>query len=111
MLPIAGVSGRGHGQAILPLQHGQTYFASFRAITGARNVLDSSSDGVVIDTTPPEIVLEGLGVGVNISTPDVSYQKSVDSLSASWNIGEQESGLDYATFRYGTYPGMYYNYI
>ena len=45
-------------QMPLNLEHGETYFATVRAITNGGNVLESASDGFVVDRTPGSVVFD-----------------------------------------------------
>lgn len=42
----------------LYLEHGKTYYATVRGITHGGNVLESSSNGVLVDLTPGKIVFD-----------------------------------------------------
>ena len=46
---------RGHAQLLLDAPVGQQLYVSVRAITGAGNVLESSSDGILIDSSAPSV--------------------------------------------------------
>ncbi|XP_070574642.1 uncharacterized protein [Ptychodera flava] len=108
-----GVHGFGKAQALLPLEPGIPYFTTVRAITGAGNVLETTSDGFTVDITPPSIDINKLEVPININnnkaidfvTSTGFYQKAVESLSASWTVEEEESEVAFTEFCYGTYPG------
>ncbi|XP_078658229.1 uncharacterized protein LOC144903712 [Branchiostoma floridae x Branchiostoma belcheri] len=107
---MEGISGEGHAQSLLPLQPGRPYYTTVRAITGAGNVLESASDGFTVDVTPPQVDFLGFGVTSDDEEyafgPDVSrYQLSADYITAEWGYTEEESGVVFATFAYGTVPG------
>ncbi|XP_078658230.1 uncharacterized protein LOC144903713 [Branchiostoma floridae x Branchiostoma belcheri] len=107
---MEGIGSKGHAQALLPLQPGQLYYTTVRAITGAGNVLESASDGFTVDVTPPQVDFLGFGVTADDEEyafgPDVSrYQLSADYITAEWGYTEQESDVAFATFAYGTFPG------
>ena len=54
-------------QMPLNLQYGETYFSTVRGITNDGNVLESASDGVLIDVTPGTIVFERLAEHYSIN--------------------------------------------
>ena len=62
MMLLSGLSGSGKAQAPVDLKHGKTYYASVRAITGSGDVLESTSDGVIVDQSPPDITLLEIGL-------------------------------------------------
>ncbi|XP_019624877.1 PREDICTED: uncharacterized protein LOC109470382 isoform X2 [Branchiostoma belcheri] len=109
---VEGIGGEGHAQSLLPLQPGQLYYTTVRAITGAGNVLESASDGFTVDVTPPHVDFLGFGVTSEDEEyafgPDVSlYQLSADYITAEWGYTEEESDVVFATFKYGTFPGSH----
>ncbi|KAI8485273.1 hypothetical protein Bbelb_370200 [Branchiostoma belcheri] len=109
---LEGIGGEGHAQSLLPLQPGQLYYTTVRAITGAGNVLESASDGFTVDVTPPHVDFLGFGVTSEDEEyafgPDVSlYQLSADYITAEWGYTEEESDVVFATFEYGTFPGSH----
>nr|XP_006817093.1 PREDICTED: uncharacterized protein LOC100376421 [Saccoglossus kowalevskii] len=100
----------GHSQSLLPLNSGSTYYTTIRAITGAGNVLDSTSDGFTVDTTPPSITITSAGRSSDNETAYLSnnnniYQSPSDSFLATWDIFEEESAVSYTEVCYGSYPG------
>ncbi|XP_077996024.1 uncharacterized protein LOC144449371 [Glandiceps talaboti] len=104
-----GLHGSGKAQSLLPLESGIQYYTTVRALTGAGNVLEASSDGFTVDITPPSIHIETIGVIADndttvLNTETDHYQKSLDSLIASWTILEEESEVTYTEFCYGSYP-------
>ncbi|XP_070573609.1 uncharacterized protein [Ptychodera flava] len=108
-----GLHGMGQMQSLLPLEPSTTYYATVRAITGAGNVLEASSDGFTVDTTAPSIHINTIGVSASAdnSTTEINdndfsvYQKTSDALSASWRIEEEESSVIFTEFCFGSYPG------
>jgi len=87
----------------LSLSHGQTYYFSIKAENGAGLLsAASSSDGIVVDTTPPNPVAavnDGLGA-------DIEWTTSLTSLSANWNAAsDPESGVSGYWRAVGTSPG------
>ena len=86
------------------LEDGVTYYVTVRAWNGAGEYVQSVSDGVMVDTVPPTPgqVWDGDGGLVE----DVSYQASLDSLSARWSGFEDVlSGIALYRWAIGTSPG------
>ncbi|XP_066289761.1 uncharacterized protein [Branchiostoma lanceolatum] len=108
--PGGGLSSHGQAQSLLPLSPGVQYYATVRAITGAGNVLDFSTDGFTVDITPPVIQIDSVGVQIGNSSLELDwershYQKSADSVSANWDIIESDGAVASSWFCYGSYPG------
>ncbi|XP_070573748.1 uncharacterized protein [Ptychodera flava] len=102
-----GISSLGAAQSLLSLVHGKQYFATIRAITGAGNVLDSSSDGFTVDVTAPQISIDNFD-GRNesdLALDSTKYQKSEHTIESSWTISEEESEILHTEFCYGSFPG------
>ena len=86
-----------------------------RAITGCGNILESSSDGFVIDSTPPEVAFVAVGanaieLGTDIETENIVYEhrpyQTEQLLSATWMAKDTESGIqDERLVKIGSYPG------
>ncbi|XP_066275501.1 uncharacterized protein [Branchiostoma lanceolatum] len=108
--PGGGLSSHGQAQSLLPLSPGVQYYATVRAITGAGNVLDFSTNGFTVDITPPVIQIDSVGVQIENNPIKLAwgrsqYQKSSDSITGSWHIIESKDALAYTWFCYGSYPG------
>ncbi|KAI8516764.1 hypothetical protein Bbelb_053450 [Branchiostoma belcheri] len=108
--PGGGLSSHGQAQSLLPLTPGVQYYATVRAVTGAGNVLDFSTDGFTVDITPPVIQIDSVGVQIGNNSFQLDwershYQKSADSISANWDIIESEDAIACTWFCYGSYPG------
>ena len=99
----AGILTRGDGttgmaSAPVDLQSGQRYFVTVRAITGAGAILEATSNGLMVDTTPPHLEAP-------ILTPDAAWTSSA-TVQASWRGTDSESGMaPVSRFAVGTYPG------
>ena len=92
----------------MPLETGTTYYSNIRAITGAGNVLDSTSNGFVVDRTAPSLTILTMGDSqLNQSNPtsSVIYQKDSNMLVASWDATEPESEVVSMAVTIGTSPG------
>ena len=77
-------------------------------MTGAGGVLESASDGFLVDVTAPDPVIKYVGgLALNLTDVDeaVLYQKEADSFTAAWDVNDPESGVTNVWFHLGTYPG------
>ena len=105
---VAGIVGSGKGQSQLVLSAGESYYTSVRAVTGAGGILESTSDGFVVDVTAPSVVVTSVAA-TTFNTTDsqavVLYQKESESYTAAWQVNDQESGIADVWFHLGTYPG------
>lgn len=110
-------NGDGTGHAQLPVAGlreltNRRLYITVRGVTGCGGVLESTSNGFIIDTSPP--FLEVIGTGHQAieraqSTDDgighQAYQSS-DVYSAVWDVADSESGiLDDVMVQVGTFPG------
>ena len=82
-----------HAQSMVHLMSGNMYYATVKAITGAGNVLESCSNGITLDTTPPDAWFVQVGSEEAAVVDDVIYQKQADNIFASWNVTDGESGV------------------
>ena len=103
-----GGSGKGQGQ--VALSAGVKYYTTVRAVTGAGAVLESASDGFLVDSSAPVPTIKSIGgVALNLTdkaaTRAAIYQKEVDVFTASWDVSDPESGVADVWFHLGTYPG------
>ena len=104
-------------QALLPGLAGygsQPLYVTVRGTTDCNDVIQSTSNGFVIDPSPPS--LEVLGTGENaiehaqsnnngISINHTTYQ-TTPSFSSLWRLHDDHSGLNGSSVvRIGTYPG------
>ncbi|CAH1258771.1 JAG1 [Branchiostoma lanceolatum] len=107
--PGYGLHGSGQAQALVPLQAGATYYATVRGVTGSGDVLETSSDGITVDRSPPVTQIVDIGCDVsNKSSGNVEhcYQTSSDYLEGEWDTVDNESAVAYSAFFYGTAPGL-----
>ena len=92
-------------------QHGSRIFVTVRGEDGCGGIYEASSDGFLIDTSPPEFTLVSLGSNAVDLSPENStdsphYYQSDRYLSAYWMVLDPESGLEETfTVKVGTYPG------
>ncbi|KAI0232203.1 hypothetical protein LSAT2_017453, partial [Lamellibrachia satsuma] len=85
------------------LEHGVTYYTTVEACNGAGLCVTVTSDGIIVDTSPPVAGVLFDGIGSN----DIEYQSSRSLLSSHWlNFHDPESGLLSMESRAGTSPGQ-----
>ena len=85
----------------LTLLHGNKYFVTVKAENTRGNTMMSSSDGVVIDRTPP------IGKAIKISPSSGKDTLFITSQSApivTWSIDDPESGISHFTIAIGSLP-------
>ena len=88
------------------------YYTTVRAVTGAGNVLESATDGILVDVTSPVAAIKSLG-GILLNTTDGMavtsevYQRESDSYTVAWTVDDPESGMTDLWFRIGTHPGKF----
>ena len=109
---VSGVGGSGkcHGQ--LALAADVTYYTTVRALTGAGNVLEATSDGFQVDVTAPTVSIGSVAnTQMNDSAVESTlplselYQDDPYSFTASWDVQDTDSGTREVWFSVGTYPG------
>lgn len=93
----------------------QILYTTVRAITGCGGILESSSDGFVIDSSPPEVAFiavaaNAVELGTASETEDVVHEhqpyQTEQLLSATWRAADPESGIeDERLVKIGSYPG------
>ncbi|KAL5014713.1 hypothetical protein ScPMuIL_008983 [Solemya velum] len=102
-----GLSSSGYAQAVLSLVSGQTYYTTVRAVTNAGVVLETVTDGLTVDTSPPVITLDSVSEEVSphlTAASSVLYQSSTDTLSALWHYNDSEALVQNAWYSVGTVP-------
>ena len=100
-----GLGGSGKGQSQLALLSHVTYYTSVRAVTRIGNVLESTSDGFVVDTTMPSLAITSIGGEPLNTSIDTLYWREAEYFSADWATKDPESGIDDVWYQMGTYPG------
>ncbi|KAI8485717.1 hypothetical protein Bbelb_365510, partial [Branchiostoma belcheri] len=101
----AGLGGSGMAKAVLPLSCGQTYYVIIRALTGYGNILESVSNGITVDCTPPYIHITSFGFEEDGFLPgETRYQYTKDTLSAAWEFTDDESPGVGGKHMFGTFP-------
>ncbi|CAH1249045.1 SELE [Branchiostoma lanceolatum] len=103
--------GSGIAQLPLPLSPDIRYYSSVRAITGAGNILESTSDGFGVDQSAPSVSIVSVGEDDDddddkkpLKHSTVYQAANVGSLSAEWNIVDNESAIADAWFAIGFSP-------
>jgi len=110
-LNLPGIGSSGKGQSQLHLEAAVTYYTTVRAVTGAGHVLESATDGTLVDVTAPVAEITSLG-GQTLNRTDartvsteVLYQKEADAYTLGWHVDDRESGVSGVWFRVGTTLG------
>ena len=93
---------------------GQPLYVTVRGITGCDEVLESTSNGFVIDSSPPSLGILRTGEQAieqaqsmgETGSPIVHQEyQTTSSYSAIWEAGDEQSGVSRETLKLGTYPG------
>ena len=110
---VAGENGTGYAQVNLPdLQSfgNQQLFVTIRGITGCGGILESTSNGFVIDSDVPSLEIISTGPEAvenrrNTNMPTRGVYQIEAGYSSIWSATDDESGLSDVTFvDIGTYP-------
>ena len=111
---VADVSGTGYAQANLPNLHSfgsRRLYVTIRGTTGCGDILESTSNGFVIDSMPPSLeiietgpqAIENTQISRDISTSS-AYQVAA-GYSSIWRANDEQSGVSNQTIvDIGTYP-------
>ena len=109
-----GTSSSGYAQANLPSLYSfgsQRLYVTVRGITGCGDILESTSNGFVIDSVPPslEIIETGSQAIENAQSnsgdsPASSVYQVEAGYSSIWRANDAQSGLSNQTVDIGTYP-------
>ncbi|XP_060596420.1 uncharacterized protein LOC132750448 [Ruditapes philippinarum] len=86
-----GLTSSGFAHTSVNLDHGVAYFSTIRAKTNKGNILQATTDGFEVDTTPPEIMFNTLTGSPLIEPDTVIYQRDQSVLEASWNFTDTEN--------------------
>jgi hypothetical protein len=85
----------------LTLSDGVTYYVTVRGANGAGLTSTASSDGVIVDTTPPAAGAVNDGPGA-----DINLQSSATTISANWTAwSDAQSGVTGYEWAIGIAPG------
>ncbi|XP_066300154.1 uncharacterized protein [Branchiostoma lanceolatum] len=104
-----GLGESGMAKAVLTLSCGQTYYIIIRALTGYGNILESVSNGITVDCTPPMIDITSFGFeedgdNTQLLPGETRYQYTKDTLSAAWEFTDGESPGVGGNIMFGTFP-------
>ena len=106
VLSSSGSAASNDDEYRLLLPHGlqaNVYYITVRATSASGRVLASSSNGVLVDLTPPSLSLPILHYDVTFSpTQPTSYQGNNHTISASWGFRDDESGVTKYLWAIGT---------
>ena len=106
--------GDGSGHAQLPVAGlkdvNHRLYTTVRGITGCGNILESTSNGFIIDTSPPSLEVIGTGSQAieraQYSTNTHESYQSVDLYSSIWSAHDLQSGVPGDVMvKIGTFPG------
>ncbi|CAC5384518.1 unnamed protein product [Mytilus coruscus] len=78
------------------LQHKDKVKVNLRTTNGALNTIVNTTDGFVVDLTPPTLI--SLGDGLEPGK-DIEFQSGNTTLSANFKFVDEESGLDHYKFQ------------
>ena len=82
-----------------------TYFITIEAVSASGQRVRTSSNGVLVDTTPPRLSLPIEQFDVQFSTTqDTRYQGNDNTISARWLFIDEESGIVEYQWAIGTRP-------
>jgi len=88
------------GTAVVGLTSGTTYYITVRATNGAGLYAQASSNGVIVDGTPPSVTFVNDGLGA-----DLRYQTGTTALSGNWLFIDPETGVTKYEWALGTTVG------
>lgn len=90
----------------LSVRQSEELFITVRGITGCGSVLESTSNGLIIDSSPPIItILDTSHRALENITSSSTYQTE-QTFSSVWTIAEDRSeNIDRVSVKIGSYPG------
>ena len=74
-------------------------------------MLESASDGILVDVTAPVAEITSVGgktlnrTDARTGSTEVLYQKDADSYTVGWDVDDRQSGVSDVWFRVGTHLG------
>ena len=82
------------------------YYVSIKAITASREEVIGTTNGVIVDITPPQLVgsIEQFDVEFSPTQP-TEYQGNNHTITAKWQFIDLESGIISYDWAIGSYPG------
>lgn len=82
-----------------------TYYITVEAITASGRRVTSTSNGVTIDATPPELTSPILHYDVSFSSEEpVRFQGNNDTIAGSWRFADEQSGIVSHSWAIGSTP-------
>ncbi|CAH1250560.1 FAT1 [Branchiostoma lanceolatum] len=104
-----GLGGSGKARAILSLDCGVTYYLTVRAITGYGNILESYSDGLLIDCSPPTVDITSIGIvaigeDASLAPGTNRYQLTSGFISAAFDVTDDNCPVSSGWYQFGTTP-------
>lgn len=91
-------NGSGYAQVLLPNLDGKRHFISVRALTACGKTLQATSDGIMIDSSPPHVAVDLKKSQHN------SYTSDIHAMVASWSVHDSQSNTDKTDVSVGSYP-------
>ena len=82
---------------------GREYFITVRVVTACGTMLESTSDGVIIDRTRPSVMVTSTSNQLDVSTPQ--YISDSTQSVARWEVTEGQSLIQETRVAIGSYPG------
>ncbi|XP_052806226.1 uncharacterized protein LOC128235445 [Mya arenaria] len=105
-----GLENAGQAQVTVDISPNKTYYSTLRAITNAGNVLQTTTDGFIVDTTAPNISIVTLG-SESMESGKSAFQIDETALPGSWSYHDVEihdannvDNILHTTFSMGSYP-------
>ncbi|XP_052806221.1 uncharacterized protein LOC128235438 [Mya arenaria] len=107
---LHGIGNEGQAQVTVDIEPKKTYFTTLRAITNAGNILQTKTDGFIVDTTPPNINILTLS-SQSLESGKSAFQIDETALTGTWSYHDSEihdannvDNILHTTFSIGTYP-------
>lgn len=94
-------AGAGTCQSTFDLRDGTVYHVTIRITTGCGNPLETTSAGIMVDTTAPVLLYARAGW---FDAAEPGFQEETKSIAAKWMGADDESGIDGYSFWVGPAP-------
>ncbi|EDO42273.1 predicted protein [Nematostella vectensis] len=85
----------------LTLNHGTTYYATVKAKNSRGESVRATSDGVLVDRSPP--IGGAIKIAPTVGT-ETLYMTSLAAPTITWTMEDEESGMDYFRIGVGEFP-------
>ena len=96
-------AGAGTCQSTFDLRDGIVYHVTVRVTTGCGNPLETTTAGIMVDTTAPELLFAEAGW---FGAEQPGFQEETKSIAAKWLGADADSGIDGYEFWIGPAPGV-----